>query len=167
MNMKIGLQKGNQSGCAGFTLIEVIIVMVLIGILATIATSSYHSYIKKSKKIEAKTNLSSLALLLEEYNSLYGRFCPACTDSNAHSYQYIEQDDGFVNAGNDTITSWLDIKPKQAASGSTVSYNYSVSVTSNTLYTLTATPVVTRGVLNDILTIDQDGRKTNGSKNGW
>jgi len=147
-----------QSANAGFTLIEVIVVIGIIGVLAAIAIPAYNGYIKRSRKVEAKTNLSSLSILVEEYNSLYGRYCPACTDNAAHAYQYIENNTGTPTT--DTITNWLDFKPKQAASGAAIVHNYSISATSNTAYTLTAVPVVGRGVDNDTLTIDEAGAKT-------
>jgi len=150
---------------AGFTLVEVIVVVVILGILATISIPAYNNYVKKSRKAEAKTNLSSLSVLVEEYNSIYGRYCPACTDNNAHTYQYIENDAG--TATTDTITKnapvaanrWLDFRPKQASSGGAVVYNYTISATSNTSYTLTATPVVSRGVASETLTLTEDGTK--------
>jgi type IV pilus assembly protein PilE len=166
-----------RSSSLGFTLVEVIVVVVILGILATISIPAYNNYIKKSRKAEAKTNLSSLSVLVEEYNSIYGRYCPACTDNNAHTYQYIENDAG--TATTDTITKnapvatdrWLDFRPKQASSGGAVAYNYSISATSNTSYTLTATPVTSRYVVNETLTLAEDGTKQKivggVSSSGW
>lgn len=45
----------------GFTLIELMIVVAIIGILAVVAIPGYMTYIKNSKTSEAKTNLSALA----------------------------------------------------------------------------------------------------------
>jgi prepilin-type N-terminal cleavage/methylation domain-containing protein len=149
----------------GFSLVEMITVVALISILAALAIPSYTTWVQKSRKAEAKTNLATLATLLEEYNSLYGRYCKDCTDLNPHTYDYIEDNGG--TATTDTMTSWLDFKPKQASSGSTVRYDYNISATANTTYTCTATPIVSRGVINDILTITDTGAKTDGVKNGW
>ena len=161
---EIGVANRKKS-VAGFTLIEVIIVVAILGILAAISIPSYNIYLKKSRKAEAKTNLSSLAVLVEEYNSIYGRYCPLCTDSNAHTYKYIENDAGTPTTN--TITKdapvvadrWLDFRPKQASSGGAVVYDYSIVATSNTSYTLTATPVVSRGVVDETLTVTEDGTK--------
>ena len=45
----------------GFTLIELMIVVAIIGILAVVAIPGYMTYIKNSKTSEAKTDLSALA----------------------------------------------------------------------------------------------------------
>ena len=49
----------------GFTLIELMIVISIVGILATIAIPSYQNYITKSKIKEAQANLIALSLSAE------------------------------------------------------------------------------------------------------
>jgi type IV pilus assembly protein PilE len=51
----------------GFTLIEMMIVVVIVGILAAIALPSYFQYIQRSKIIEATTALSNLRTKNEQY----------------------------------------------------------------------------------------------------
>ena len=51
----------------GFTLIEVMIVVIIVGILAAIALPSYFQYIQRSKIIEATTGLSNFRTKMEQY----------------------------------------------------------------------------------------------------
>jgi len=68
------LQKGNQSGGIkfkssqkGFTLLEIMIVVAIIGILASIAMPAYTDYVKKGKAAEATATLASLRVQMEQY----------------------------------------------------------------------------------------------------
>jgi type IV pilus assembly protein PilE len=51
----------------GFTLIEVMIVVIIVGIFAAIALPSYFQYIQRSKIIEATTGLSNFRTKMEQY----------------------------------------------------------------------------------------------------
>ena len=54
----------------GFTLIELMIVIGIVGVLVTIAFPSYTAYIKKSRRTEAQTAIMNIAAEMEK---LYGR----------------------------------------------------------------------------------------------
>ncbi len=145
----------------GFTLVELMIVVAILGILISVAVPAYIGYISNSKKSEAKTNLQSLKLLIEQYYSENAKYCPAASCSG-QSYAYAENDSGTVTSntiGNNYLASF---KPKSAAGASVVLYNYSLAFSSNTAYTVTAAPVTSRGAPTGNLTINQDGGKT-----GW
>jgi len=60
MNIKIIRTKG-------FTLIEVMIVVAIVGILTAIAVPSYTEYVRKGKRADAKVELLKLAQLQESY----------------------------------------------------------------------------------------------------
>lgn len=55
---------------SGFTLIEVMIVVVIVGILAAVAYPSYTEHVRKGKRAEAKAALLEGAQALERYYSI-------------------------------------------------------------------------------------------------
>ncbi len=58
----------------GFTLIELMITVTIVGILVTIATGSFLSYQAKSKQSEAKTNLGAIGELALSYKAEYDTY---------------------------------------------------------------------------------------------
>lgn len=51
----------------GFTLLELMIVIAIIGIIASIAIPSYTDYIKKGRVTEATSNLADIRIKMEQY----------------------------------------------------------------------------------------------------
>lgn len=58
----------------GFTLIELVIAMVIIGILTAIAIPSYVAYIQRSNRAEARGQLLALAHWMEKWRTQNGRY---------------------------------------------------------------------------------------------
>ncbi len=65
----------------GFTLIEVMIVVAIIGIISALAYPQYTSYVQRSRLTEASATLSTVRVRLEQFyqdNRNYGSTATAC-----------------------------------------------------------------------------------------
>ena len=65
--MRIRLNHLRSISQAGFTLIEVLVVVVIVAILAGIALPAYSSYVLRGKIVEATNDLSSIRAAMEQY----------------------------------------------------------------------------------------------------
>ena len=58
----------------GFTPIEMMVVLVLIGLLAGVVTVSVRHYLVTGKQAAAKAQVASLKTAIETFNGVYGRY---------------------------------------------------------------------------------------------
>lgn len=77
--MKLNRRKSG----VGFTLIELMIVVAIIGLLAAIAIPNYMRFQLKTKSSEAKTNLAAIRTAEESYFSEFGRYISATAEPAA------------------------------------------------------------------------------------
>ena len=102
----------------GFTLIEVMIVVAIIGILAAIAYPSYKQHIISSNRASAEAALEGLANAMEQHYTETGTYTGAANASGVPTIYATQAP--------------VDGTPKV--------YNLTISATATT-YTLTATPI--------------------------
>lgn len=67
----------------GFTLIEVMIVVAIVGILAAIAYPSYQEYIASSKRAEVQANLFELAQFMERAYTVNNSYPVVANDADS------------------------------------------------------------------------------------
>lgn len=112
----------------GFTLIEIIIAVAILGILSALAISAYRGYISMAKTKSAESVLAQFPILIEQYRAENAMMCPDCNADGLHTYTYTENDDGTVNA--DTITPiYPAFTAKSVTTTSATLYHYRVDIT--------------------------------------
>ncbi len=86
-------------GRQGFTLIEMLIVIAIIGLLSGIIIASANSARQKSRIAQAQTDLAQIHLALEAYQSEYGRY-PISTGGSGVW-------DGLYSSYGDSSPNWI------------------------------------------------------------
>lgn len=80
---------------SGFTLIELMIVVVILGIIAAIAVPSYSSYIMKSRRTDAKSALMQAAQAMEKRYTENQSYAGATLGSGTTNVYPTTSPDGF------------------------------------------------------------------------
>lgn len=74
----------------GFTLIELMIVVVIIGILASVAVPMYSDYVTRGKIAEATSNLATKRVMLEQFYQDNRTYIGATACNNDTSGKYFD-----------------------------------------------------------------------------
>lgn len=103
----------------GFTLVELMVTVAIIGILASIALPSYTSYIAKARRADARTQLVQAAQFMQRF--------------------FAANDAYDQNRAGTGVASVMPDSLKRSPTDGTQLYTLTVSATTST-YTLTMTP---------------------------
>ena len=74
----------------GFTLIELMIVVAIIGILAAVAIPQYQNYVARAQVVEALSLATVAKTGYAEYYSVHGTLPPRCCNSAGNNYSDAE-----------------------------------------------------------------------------
>lgn len=130
---------------AGFTLIELMIVVAIIGILSSIAYPSYIEHVINGRRVIAQTQLQAFASAMEQYYV-----------QNNSDYRLAGVDDSAPNVHTNTIVI-----------EGTVMYNITAPSVLAASYTLKATPTAnTAQTGNGYIQITSTGAKSWNSPSG-
>lgn len=135
-----------RSGTAGFSLIEVLIVVAIIGILAAIGYPSYQNYVVKGKRTLAKAELLKIAGQMEQYRA------------NNKVYPTVLTTLGY---GADPVL--LDDEGQETTTAADAVYSIDLTGVAARTYTIVATPKNAQATADTAcanLSITQDGTKS-------
>ncbi len=121
---------GNEK--TGFTLIEMLIAIAIIGILAIIAIPSYSKYMSKGRQADAQTQLNAIRQAQEIYKFQYGL--------------YANQ------ANRNSLSGWKEQVGK---------YTFSITSAGTSAFTARAAGNIDSDPVEDVWTINESGTMTN------
>ena len=86
----------------GFTLIELMVVVTIIGVISMIAFPQYSEYLERGRRAEVKSYLHQIANVQERFFTINNSYAKLLTDLNVKSFTGVDEDS---SAGTITMTS--------------------------------------------------------------
>lgn len=138
----ISLKKRNQ----GFTIVELLIVIVVIGILALLVITTYSGIQSKARNSQRQTDVASIQTQLEAFYSQNGYY-PSLANMNSDSWRQTNMksldDESLIDPSNTTASKTLIAAPAARSYAYAVTNSSGASCESDATtcaqYTLTAT----------------------------
>ena len=109
----------------GFTLVELMVAVVIIGIVVAVALPSYQNHVRQSNRAVAKAILFENAQFMERFYTVNNQYVGA---------------DGIANTGGDDVDVALPLT-QSPRTGAVVQYNISLQAVADATFTLRAVPV--------------------------
>lgn len=123
----------------GFTLLELMIVLVVIGILTAVALPAYNGYVDRARRADARAQLLQVAQFMQRFYAANDRF----DQDRAGTSVISVMPDNLKQSPADTTTPYYQLNSAITSAGS-----YTMTV-STTAYTLTMAPISGRVMAND------------------
>jgi type IV pilus assembly protein PilE len=140
------MQRNTQNG---FSLVELLVVVAIVGILVKIAYPSYQESVLKSKRADAKASLSQLANWMERYYTANGYYTSTATSTTAPTLPIVCSPQSSTNNLTNPLTCTAS-----------ANYTLAVSAVTNNSFTVTATPTANKVDPCGALTLDSTGLKS-------
>ena len=159
---------------SGFTLIELMVVVAIIGVLSAVAVPNFKSYQGKAKQSEAKIQLSTLYTIEQSLTADYDTYASCLVDAG-----YEKPGKGFYavgftaaySTGNATVNAKTPCTSDAAVAPETGSHSSGTTPSAPTVGTITDATTFTAGAegniagsANDIWTIDNKKDMSNSAQ---
>lgn len=102
-----------KNGERGFTLIEMMIVLAIIGILLTIAQPQFHQYTVRAKEAVLKENLFTLRDVIDQYRADKGKYPDTLQELVDNRYIRKVPVDPFTKSSE----TWVIVPPEKGEKG--------------------------------------------------